>query len=117
VEQRTAAAFGRQPQDGLAPESLRQGKPLAMRAPRAYPGEGLVEEMAVLETPRRLLTRDHGQVDVPARDQPHGGARVGSDDLESHRRFLLQQVSEHWRQQPLAEIVADRNPESDCGMA
>ena len=45
VEQRPAAALGRQAQHGLAPQPLRERCPVAAPAPRAYPDEGLVEEV------------------------------------------------------------------------
>ena len=69
IQQRAATALRGQAQHGLAPEPLRQQRALAASAARAHPHEGLVEEVAVLEAPRGVLPRDHGEVDVAARDQ------------------------------------------------
>ena len=102
---------------GLAPQPLGQRRPLAPPASRAHPDERLVEEVAVLEAPRRLLARDHRQIDVAAGHQPHARARVGGDDLEAHRRLLVEQVAQHRGQQPLAEVVAGRHPQRGGGAA
>ena len=42
---------------------------------------------------------------------------MGGDDLEAHRRLLVEQVAEHRRQQPLAEVVAGRHPQRGGGAA
>src|SRR5437867_6075662 len=82
-------------QDGLAAQPLLQRRPVAPPPPRAHPDEGLVEEVPALEAARRLLARDHDQIDVAAGHQPHAGARMGGDDLEAHRRLLVEQIAQH----------------------
>ena len=67
--------------------------------------------MSLLEPARCLLTRDHREIDVAVDDQTHAGARVRGDELEAHRRVFVEQVAQHRRQEPLAEIVAGRDPQ------
>jgi len=42
---------------------------------------------------------------------------VRGDDLEAHRRLLVEEVTQHGGEQPLAEIVAHRHAEGDGGTA
>ena len=52
----------------------------------------------------------------PARDEAHALARVRRDDLEAHRRLLVEKVPQHRRQERLAQVVADRHAERGRGM-
>ena len=117
VEHRAAAALGGEAQDGLVAQSFRQRRCLAASAPRAHPDEGLVEQVPVVEAAWRFLARHHGEIDIAIGDETHAGARVRGDDLKADRRFLVEQVAKHWRQQAFAEIVARRHAKRAGGTA
>ena len=97
---------------------LGQRRPIAPPAARTDPGEGLIEQVPVLEARAGVLARHHGEVDVAARDQAHALARVCVVTISKpHGRLPVEQVPEDRRQERLAEVVAGRDAERGRGVS